>query len=105
LANLRNHSPIRQKVVSGNIGEMVRSYSKTGKIGASKPKSKEKAIKQAFQNQIDGKNGTNFVEVVSNCPSGWKMTPVQANEWMEENMFPFYPLGDMKVDGKLVKKD
>jgi hypothetical protein len=36
-----------QKVVSGNIGEMVRSYSKTGKIGASKPKSKEKAIKQA----------------------------------------------------------
>ena len=36
-----------QKVVSGNIGEMVRSYSKTGKIGASKPKSKDKAIKQA----------------------------------------------------------
>jgi hypothetical protein len=36
-----------KKVVSGNIGDMVRSYSKTGKIGASKPRSKEKAIKQA----------------------------------------------------------
>jgi hypothetical protein len=36
-----------QKVVSGNIGEMVRSYKKTGKIGTSKPKSKEEAIKQA----------------------------------------------------------
>ena len=36
-----------QKVVSGNIGEMVSAYKKTGKIGASKPKSKEKAIKQA----------------------------------------------------------
>jgi hypothetical protein len=36
-----------KKVVSSNIGEMVRSYKKTGKIGTSKPKSKEKAIKQA----------------------------------------------------------
>ena len=32
------------------------------------------------------------------------MTPVQANKWMEENMFPQYPLGDIKVDGELVKK-
>ena len=31
------------------------------------------------------------------------MTPVQSNKWMEENMFPFYPLGDIKVDGKLVE--
>jgi hypothetical protein len=36
-----------QKVVSGNIGEMVGSYKKTGKIGTSKPESKKKAIKQA----------------------------------------------------------
>ena len=35
------------KVVSGNIGEMVRSFEKTGKIGTSKPKSKSKAVKQA----------------------------------------------------------
>ncbi len=41
--------------------------------------------------------GTCFVEVVSNCPSGWKMTPLEANEWMENNMFPVYPLGDLKV--------
>jgi len=36
-----------QKVVSRNIGEMVGSYKKTGKIGTSKPKSKKKAIEQA----------------------------------------------------------
>ena len=35
------------KVVSENIGEMVRSYKKTGKLGTSKPKSAEKAQKQA----------------------------------------------------------
>jgi len=34
--------------------------------------------------------------VVSACASGWKMTPVEANRWMEENMFPFYKLGDIK---------
>jgi len=63
----------------------------------------KKAIKKAFENVI-AKKGTQFVEIVSNCNSGWKMTPVKSNEWMVENMFPFYPLGDIKVDGKLVEK-
>ena len=53
------------------------------------------AIKKAFQNSMM-KKGTSFVEVVSTCNSGWKIPPVEANKWMEENMFPFYPLGDMK---------
>ena len=35
------------KVVSGNISEMVGAYKKTGKIGTSKPESKKKAIQQA----------------------------------------------------------
>ncbi len=63
----------------------------------------KRAIRKAFQNQLDDKPGLNFVEVVSNCNSGWKMTPVDANNWMEENMFPYYPIGDIKVDGELVK--
>ena len=46
----------------------------------------KKAIRQAFENQ-KGKKGTSFVEVVSNCNSGWKMTAPKANEWMVENMF------------------
>jgi 2-oxoglutarate ferredoxin oxidoreductase subunit beta len=29
------------------------------------------------------------------------MTPIQANQWMEENMFPYYPLGDLKINGEL----
>lgn len=56
------------------------------------------AIKKGFQNQTK-KIGTSFIEVVSTCSSGWKQTPVQANKWMEENMFPNYPLGDL-VDKK-----
>lgn len=53
------------------------------------------AIKKAFQNAI-AKRGTSFVEVVSTCSSGWKMTPAKSNKWMEENMFANYPLGDIK---------
>ena len=60
------------------------------------------AIKQAFENQAKGL-GVSFIEIVSNCNSGWKLSPVKANEWMEQNMFPFYPLGDIKVNGELVK--
>ena len=59
----------------------------------------KKAIKKAFEYQALNK-GTCFVEIVSNCPSGWKMTPVESNKWMAENMLPFYPLGDMKVPEK-----
>jgi 2-oxoglutarate ferredoxin oxidoreductase subunit beta len=56
----------------------------------------KKAIRKSVQyQQLD--RGTCFIEIVSNCPSGWKMTPVQANKWMEETMFPYYPLGDLKT--------
>ena len=56
----------------------------------------KKALKVSFEAQKLNK-GTCFIEVVSNCPSGWKMSPVDANDWMEKNMFPYYPLGDIKV--------
>jgi 2-oxoglutarate ferredoxin oxidoreductase subunit beta len=56
--------------------------------------------KKAFTKAVEYqklKRGTCFIEIISNCPSGWRMTPVQSNKWMEDNMFPFYPLGDIKV--------
>ncbi len=62
----------------------------------------KKAIRKGFENQ-KLKEGVSFIEFVSNCPSGWKMTPLQSNKWMEENMLPFYPLGDIKVDGEIIK--
>lgn len=55
----------------------------------------KKAIRKAFEYSMQGK-GSNLVEIVATCNSGWKMSPEAANKWMEENMFPFYPLGDMK---------
>jgi 2-oxoglutarate ferredoxin oxidoreductase subunit beta len=57
----------------------------------------KRAVRKAFENQKLNK-GLSFVEIVSNCNSGWKMTPRQSNDWMVDNMFPFYPIGDIKVN-------
>lgn len=53
------------------------------------------AIKKAFENALN-KKGTSVVEIVSTCNSGWKVSPVKANQWMRDNMVPKYPLGDLK---------
>lgn len=58
-------------------------------------KKAKKMLRKAFENSMMGK-GTSVVEFVSTCSSGWKMTPAQSNKWMEEHMFPAYPLGDLK---------
>lgn len=55
----------------------------------------KKMLRLAFENSMNGK-GTSIVEFVSTCSSGWKMTPDGSNKWMVNNMFPFYPLGDLK---------
>ena len=58
-------------------------------------KAAKKAIKKAFQNQVEGK-GFSLVEVVSTCPTNWGLTPKKALEWVDEKMIPYYPLGVYK---------
>ncbi|MFQ6607483.1 MAG: thiamine pyrophosphate-dependent enzyme [Fidelibacterota bacterium] len=60
----------------------------------------KKALLQAFQDQLNDRDGTSFIEVVSNCPSGWKMTPVESNRWLEDSVLKYYPLGDLKIPPK-----
>ncbi|RPH94641.1 2-ketoisovalerate ferredoxin oxidoreductase [candidate division KSB1 bacterium] len=50
-----------------------------------------KAVKKAIKNQADGK-GFSFVEILAPCPTGWKMTPVEAEKWVKEKMIPYYPI-------------
>ena len=63
-----------------------------------------KAIKKAFQNQIDGK-GFSLIEVVSSCPTNWGMTPAKALQWVEEKMIPYYPLGVYRDKSTQKKED
>ena len=55
----------------------------------------KKAIKKAIQLQVENK-GYTFVEVLSECPTHLKMTPVEAEKWVEEKMVPIFPLGVLK---------
>lgn len=59
----------------------------------------KKAIMNGFKYQKLGK-GTSFVEVISNCPSNWKMTPVQTMDFINDEMLKYYPLGDVKLPPK-----
>jgi 2-oxoglutarate ferredoxin oxidoreductase subunit beta len=55
----------------------------------------KRALKKAFQAQIDGL-GFSLVEVVSQCPTGWGMSPKDSLEWLEQEMNTYYPLGVYK---------
>jgi 2-oxoglutarate ferredoxin oxidoreductase subunit beta len=55
----------------------------------------KKAIRKAFEANMAGK-GSCLVEITSTCSSGWKLTPVKANQWLEDNMLKFYTKGDIK---------
>ena len=59
----------------------------------------KKAIKEAFQCQLDGK-GFSMVEVLSTCPTNWGMTPVDSLKWLKDNMMPYYPLGNFRRPGE-----
>lgn len=55
----------------------------------------KKAIRKAFETQMEGK-GFSMVEVLSTCPTNWGMTPDDSLKWLEENMIPYYPLGQFR---------
>ncbi|HUK12098.1 MAG TPA: thiamine pyrophosphate-dependent enzyme [Thermoanaerobaculaceae bacterium] len=55
----------------------------------------KKAIRRAFKYQLD-RTCFSLIEVVSTCPTGWGYQPHEACEWLDENMLPYYPLGEYK---------
>ena len=56
----------------------------------------KKAIRLAFEVQEHGL-GFSIVELLSSCPTNWKMTPTASLEFIREKMIPFFPLDDFKV--------
>lgn len=56
----------------------------------------KKAIKRGFEYQMAG-IGFSLIEVLSTCPTGWGLSPIDALRWLEENMIAYYPLGVYKA--------
>ena len=59
----------------------------------------KKAIRKAFETQIAGQ-GFSIVEVLSTCPTNWGLTAIEAMKWLEDNMIPYYPLGNFRTPGE-----
>jgi 2-oxoglutarate ferredoxin oxidoreductase subunit beta len=64
----------------------------------------KKAIRKAFQIQKD-KLGFSLVEILSPCPTNWKMSPINSCKWIDEVMSKEFPLGVFKDITATVKKD
>ena len=56
----------------------------------------KKAIKHAFELQLNGAPGMSLVEILSSCPTYWRMSPAKALEWIESEMTKVFPLGRLK---------
>ena len=56
----------------------------------------KKAITLAFQAQIEGR-GLSIVEVLSSCPTNWRMDPTDALDFIRDEMVPVFPLGEFKT--------
>ena len=56
----------------------------------------KKALKHAFELQVNKAEGLSLVELLSPCPTYWRMTPAKANEWIEKEMTKVFPLGCLK---------
>ncbi|HWP79643.1 MAG TPA: thiamine pyrophosphate-dependent enzyme [Candidatus Acidoferrum sp.] len=59
-------------------------------------KKAREAIKKAFQYQLDGK-GFSMVEIMSNCPTNWGISPLETLEFMKENTLKEYELGEFRA--------
>lgn len=102
----------RDKKIQGNpirVCEMLSTLdgvSYAARVSLDSPKNviqAKKAITKAFQNQID-KKGFSIVEILSTCPTNWGLAPIEALQWLRDNMMPQYPLGTYKdIDAAEVK--
>jgi len=64
--------------------------------GAAAVRKTKRAIKHAFELQVEGAQGLSLVEILSPCPTYWRMSPIKATEWIENEMTKVFPLGRLK---------
>ncbi len=77
------------------ILEGVYSVERTSVSNPKEALNTKRAIREVFQNQIDGK-GFSIVEVLSMCPTYWYKTPQESVKWVDEEMSKYFKLGKLK---------
>ncbi len=90
----REGMPIKMAEIIAGLGGVA--YAARGSLDTVKHiRQAKKMIRRAFEVQIK-EQGFGFVELLSACPTNWKMTPVAANERIGTEMIPYFPLGVYK---------
>jgi 2-oxoglutarate ferredoxin oxidoreductase subunit beta len=90
----REGSPIRMSEIIAQLGGTA--FCARGSLDSVKNiRQAKKYMRQAFEAQTKGL-GFGFVELLSACPTNWKMNPVKANQRIETEMIPYFPLGVFK---------
>ena len=97
-AEVNTGNPVNMAEIIGNLPECYYSERVTVNSPANIRKTKA-AIKKAFKYQMEGK-GLSFVEILSPCPTGWKVKPVQAIKWIDDVVTKQFPLGVFKDRGQ-----
>jgi len=96
----REGSPIRMSEIIAQLGGTA--FCARGSLDSVKNiRQAKKYLRQAFEVQTKGL-GFGFVELLSGCPTNWRMTPLAANKRITEEMIPYFPLGvykDIEADG------
>ncbi|WP_272698780.1 thiamine pyrophosphate-dependent enzyme [Desulfovibrio sp. Fe33] len=87
-------APIRMTEIIASLGGVA--FAARGALNSvANIKKAKKYLKKAFEFQLNN-TGFGFVELLSGCPTNWKMTPLKANERIEKEMIPYFPLGIYK---------
>ncbi|HVO40666.1 MAG TPA: thiamine pyrophosphate-dependent enzyme [Spirochaetia bacterium] len=55
----------------------------------------KRALMKGLKNQVEGK-GYSFIEILSMCPTGWGLEPREAASWVDSDMVPYFPLGNIR---------
>jgi 2-oxoglutarate ferredoxin oxidoreductase subunit beta len=72
------------------------AYVARGSLHSAKEINKtKKYVRNAIEAQLNGE-GFSLVEVLAQCPTNWKVSTVDANEWLKDKVVPIYPLGEFK---------
>ncbi|MFP4329293.1 MAG: thiamine pyrophosphate-dependent enzyme [Alkalispirochaetaceae bacterium] len=88
-------NPLRMAEMLATIDGAV-FVERTSVHSAANVKKTKKAIRRAFETQERGL-GFSIVEVLSTCPTNWGMTPVDSLGWLQENLIPYFPLGNLRT--------
>lgn len=101
----RDGAPIKMSEMLAILDDGVAYIERTTVIDVPSIKKTKKAIKKAFQVQMDDL-GFSLVEVLSPCPTNWKMNPLKSCKWIDEEMTKVFPLGVIKdiTENKNVKE-